>query len=146
MPIHQSHLGVYALITRTNNQELLVVKKSLGCYTGLYDLPGGGLDEGELLEDALKREVLEETGCKVVSHTQIGTLSFTYPYMKESQQINLRHIGVIYNTTVTGEPLSTPAGGDSDGCVWVNIDELSSSNASPLVINALKLNKTIKDC
>jgi len=28
-----------------------------------YKLPGGGVDEGENLEEAFKREILEETGC-----------------------------------------------------------------------------------
>jgi len=30
-----------------------------------YKLPGGGLESKEKPEDAFKREVLEETGCKV---------------------------------------------------------------------------------
>jgi len=32
-----------------------------------YKFPGGGIDENETYEDALKREVLEETGYKVVA-------------------------------------------------------------------------------
>lgn len=30
---------------------------------GLYTFPGGGLEEGETAEEAIRREVLEETGC-----------------------------------------------------------------------------------
>jgi len=37
-----------------------------------YKLPGGGVEEGENLEEAFKREVLEETGCKVNILTKLG--------------------------------------------------------------------------
>ena len=138
-PVNNSHLGVYGLILNPDSNKLLVIKKSLGCYTGLYDLPGGGLDDGELLEDALRREIHEETGCTVISCTQAGTLGFIYPYQRNGQQINLRHIGIIYIATVTGQPLSTPAGGDSAGCVWLPISDITSNNTSPLVIDGLAL-------
>jgi 8-oxo-dGTP diphosphatase len=34
-------------------------------FRGSYDLPGGRLEPGERFNDALKREVLEETGLEV---------------------------------------------------------------------------------
>ncbi len=42
--------------------------------THRYTLPGGGVDEGETLEKALKREVLEETGYQVTSLKPTVTL------------------------------------------------------------------------
>lgn len=38
---------------------------SEGTNTGLYDLPGGRLKPGERFDDALKREIMEETGLDV---------------------------------------------------------------------------------
>jgi 8-oxo-dGTP pyrophosphatase MutT (NUDIX family) len=52
--------AVYALIPQ-DDQVLLVSMRR----TKKYYLPGGGIDLGEKIEDALKREVREETGIKV---------------------------------------------------------------------------------
>ena len=37
-----------------------------------YKLPGGGVEDGENLEDGFKREVLEETGCVVKIQKKLG--------------------------------------------------------------------------
>jgi mutator protein MutT len=54
------HPGVYAIIIHEGKVLLLTNRE-----TGRYALPGGGIELGERIEDALKREVQEEAGLQV---------------------------------------------------------------------------------
>lgn len=42
--------------------------------TGSYKLPGGGIDEGESIDDALHREIREETGYKIANIRELGVV------------------------------------------------------------------------
>ncbi len=55
-------------IIRQNNKYLLTFRrkdKDLPKYTNCWQFPGGVVDFGETVEEALKREVLEELGIEV---------------------------------------------------------------------------------
>ena len=56
-------LGVGALIFEASN--ILLVERGKEPLKGYWSLPGGILETGEKLEDAIRREVLEETGLEV---------------------------------------------------------------------------------
>ena len=47
------------------NQEILLVKRGVEPDIGSWCLPGGFMELGETTEEAVKRELLEETGVKV---------------------------------------------------------------------------------
>ncbi|HFC76896.1 MAG TPA: nucleotide exchange factor GrpE [Candidatus Moranbacteria bacterium] len=50
-----------------NVGEVLLLKRAKGekTHAGEYDLPGGSMEKGEVIKDALKREIKEETGLKI---------------------------------------------------------------------------------
>ncbi|MGD9909333.1 MAG: NUDIX hydrolase [Candidatus Izemoplasmatales bacterium] len=63
MPISPIREGSRAIIKKGNHY-LLVHSPALDTYV----FPGGGIEQGESKEEALKREILEETGYPVVKY------------------------------------------------------------------------------
>ncbi|MCD4706578.1 MAG: NUDIX domain-containing protein [Candidatus Sabulitectum sp.] len=59
--------GAYAVIVNSTG-EIAVIKAGIG-----YHLPGGGIRPRELPEEAVKREILEETGLVFRVEEIIGT-------------------------------------------------------------------------
>jgi len=57
------YLAVSAVIIRDG--EFLIVRRARPPMQGLFTLPGGGVETGESLFDAVRREVREETGLTI---------------------------------------------------------------------------------
>ena len=64
-------LGVGAIIFRRDR--VLLVERGKSPLKGYWSLPGGAVETGERLEDAIRREVLEETGL-VVKPVRVATI------------------------------------------------------------------------
>ena len=52
--------------------ELLLIKRGRGVGAGKWSVPGGRVEAGEAMAEALVREVLEETGLEVVCDELVG--------------------------------------------------------------------------
>lgn len=77
VPTAANHtLGVGAVVINDNN-EILVIKEKISNIG--YKLPGGHIDNGEMISTAVEREVLEETGI-VVEFESIISLGHFYPH------------------------------------------------------------------
>ena len=78
----------------TDGDRVLVVQDP----EGKHILPGGRLEPGETPEDALQRELLEETGWSLASFSPIGVLHFTHidPVPKGSPYPYPDFIQVVY--------------------------------------------------
>jgi 8-oxo-dGTP diphosphatase len=56
-------------------EAIVLVKRRNQPYAGMWALPGGFVEYGETVEDAVKREILEETGLKVEIEKLAGIYS-----------------------------------------------------------------------
>ncbi|MGB4191974.1 MAG: NUDIX domain-containing protein [Rickettsiales bacterium] len=128
---YKNHTGIYGLLLSNQKDKLLLIRKARGPYIGLYDLPGGTPEFEENLEQTLKREILEETGLNLITSSQLITLLTVF----KKENINYRHLGVIYTITAQGNLKIDADGEDSNGCLWLDIDKITAINCSPFVIS-----------
>ena len=106
-----------AIVFDSNNCVALLYKRKLG----YYEIPGGGVEEGETGEEACIRECLEEIGCVVEIVSEIGT---TIEYRKERQRINESHCYVARIVGEKGSPTLTDREiEDGTETMWVPLSE-----------------------
>lgn len=59
-----------------------------------YKLPGGGVDKGEDIKEAFKREALEETGCEIEIIKELGTIE-EHKSLDNFKQISYLFVGKV---------------------------------------------------
>lgn len=135
--VNKIYLGVYGLYIKDG--AILMVKKGRGPYIGLYDLPGGGLDFEEKIEECLKREIKEETGAMTISYEFICNNEYFCTDTKDNLQKDFHHIGIYYSVDLSYESLKVvPDGEDSLGSIFVPIKDLNRQNTSPISYSVIK--------
>jgi 8-oxo-dGTP diphosphatase len=111
---------VGALIYKEDS--ILLVARGHEPLKGFWALPGGAVETGEGLEEAIVREVVEETGL-VVKPTSVATI-FERILRDAEGRAEYHYVLVDYFCTVLGGQLQ--AGDDSDEAKWVPLPELES--------------------
>lgn len=84
--------GVSAYVVDDKNNFLLVRKQNYG--EGQWDVPGGGLDEGELPAEGLLRELEEELGTIKFNILKESKVINRFEWPKESQDYAIKKYGV----------------------------------------------------
>ncbi len=124
-PIAQlRRIGVYGIARKSD--KILVITQEKGVYKGKFDLPGGGIEFGEKIEQALRREFIEEVGMefgKMELLTNLTTL-VNHPTLLFHQ------IGLIYLVEeLTNHPNSSP----ELRYEWMELQRLNQKNSSPFL-------------
>ena len=84
-----------------HNDEYLVVEEIVS-GAAVLNQPGGHLESGESPEEAVVREVLEETGCDVACAEMIGVYLWIHP------QTRRQFLRIVYVAELLGEDESRP--------------------------------------
>lgn len=131
------HFGVYGVCIR--EEKLLCIHKNRGPYINRYDLPGGSQNPEESLVATLNREILEETGFKILELNFFGVYDFFIKNLKEN--IDIHHIGIMYlidiDESIEVEEIINELDNernDSIGKEWVSFQHINENNSSPLVL------------
>lgn len=131
------HFGVYGVYLQDG--KLLCIEKTRGPYQNRFDLPGGSQELGEGLTETLKREVLEETGYTLSRY--LNPRIYDVMVQEEGQDFAVHHIMAFYDIVLDFErsQKSLPqevldGSNDSANVIWLNLEEITEENASPLVL------------
>lgn len=137
-----THIGSYGIIT--NNKQIILIKKARGGYTGLLDLPGGGIEHTENPDETLKREIMEEVGITINNHKLLTILSNNITWnIRDNYYEDLHHIGIIYLIKAIDENIKTePDGIDSNGANWYQINDIKINELTPFAKYAVEYLKS----
>lgn len=68
------------VLMQPNGDVLLAQRPEGKPYAGYWEFPGGKVESGEAIFDALKREFVEELGIDIVSATAWCCVAYRYPH------------------------------------------------------------------
>lgn len=73
------HLQVAVGIIRNTERQIFLAQRAASSYmANKWEFPGGKIEQDESAEQALKRELMEETGIEVISASAIGQADHSY--------------------------------------------------------------------
>ncbi len=109
-------LAVRVLLT-DDNGKILIIKRSTDSKTnpGKWEFPGGKVDQGESFDQALIREVYEETNLKIALDHVVGVCEQNLPL--------IRAVHIIMSGKIVEGELNLSI--EHEGYAWVFFDDLS---------------------
>lgn len=112
-------VGVGAVIIKDG--KILLVKRGNEPNKGKWSIPGGLVNTGESLEDALKREIMEEVGFEI-DVEDVACVS--EEVFRENGDVKYHYIIIDFFANIVGGELRV--GSDAVDAKWVKLNEIDS--------------------
>jgi len=96
-----------------------------------YEMPGGKVDEGESVDDAAKRECLEEVGCNVLLKEKFGPFYFNLKPFNIENHVFLAEIK-------KGESPKLMEPSVFDHFIWMPLNEFENYNLATSSLDFIK--------
>lgn len=107
--------------------QVLLVQRGRPPAKGIWSIPGGAVETGESLHDALVREIMEETGIDI----QVGPLVEVVERILPDAEGKIEYHYVILDYLCFAQQAEPRAGSDAAQARWVPFDELSQAGLTP---------------
>jgi 8-oxo-dGTP diphosphatase len=108
---------------------LLLVRRGHGPAAGTWSVPGGRVEAGETLHEAVVREVAEETGLHVVVERFLGWAEI----LDDDHFVILDFVVTLLDADAVPVP-----GDDAAEVEWVDVSELSERQLAPGLLEFLE--------
>lgn len=120
-----------------HDRRLLLVRRGREPGRGLWSVPGGRLEPGETLAEGCAREVLEETGLRVLPGVLVGTVE--RPGIDGATYV-IDDVDCAVATGTERDARGLPrvvAGDDADDVRWATYDDLAVLDLVPQLLDTL---------
>ena len=126
------YVGAHALILNKQNKVLLTRRSAINDYMPLlWDIPGGSVDMGETVQQALIREVKEET------NISISPVKPIYVHTELSHLPHMQLVQIVYKCIYDGgEVALTPE--EHDEYKWVDYSDIKKFKCIAFLENLIR--------
>ena len=125
-------VGVGAVVL--DGDRVLLIKRGHAPLKGQWSLPGGGVEIGETLEQAIAREVTEETGLTV----DVGPIVEVLDRISRDEEGRVEHHFVLVDFVCRSLGGVLRGASDADDAKWVALSELTRYEVAPVTIGVIR--------
>lgn len=122
---------IVSAIIENSKGEILIGKKpsNRGVYLNVWHIPGGGIEQGERIEEGLKREIKEETSLEIIDIQPIIFSDDITTKIKDNESEEIHMIFLDFKCKAKTDNF-TP-NGDLENLKWIPKSEIKNYNLTP---------------